>query len=175
LRLGVEHLADLGHRRIAHIDGGDSLISTSRREAYFSAMRDRGLERYSRVITGGENQLAGQRAAHELLRSNRALPTAVICFNDEIAVAAMGVLHQNGIDIPRQISVIGYDDTAMAGEAGTDLTTIAQQPGELARLAVERLNDRLQSKEIGRREIVLEPTLTVRSTTAKLSGSRTKK
>lgn len=175
LNLAVDFLAGLGHRRIAHIDGGDSLISSSRRRAYLAAMDRRGLGRSSRVIAGGETQLAGQRAAHELLRHSRALPTALVCFNDETAVAAMGVLQQHGIDIPGQVSMIGYDDNKIARERGIDLTSIAQQPRELARLAVERLHDRLLGKEILGREIVLEPTLTMRSTAAAAPASRTKK
>ncbi len=171
-KLAIDFLADLGHRRIAHIDGGDSLISASRRHAYLAALEDRGLARNSRVVPGGETQLAGQRAAHILLRSSRAMPTAIVCFNDEVAVAAMGVLQQHGIDIPGQVSIIGYDDNKLARETDIGLTSIAQQPRELARLAVERLHDRLQGREIQGREIVLEPTLTIRSTTAPVPAKK---
>jgi DNA-binding LacI/PurR family transcriptional regulator len=161
----VGHLVALGHRRITHIDGGDSLISTSRREAYVAAMRFSGLGEHVRVIPGGQSQLDGQHAARLLLGSGER-PTALISYNDDTAVAAMGLLAQAGVAVPADLSVIGWDDSEAAALSPVGLTSVAQRPDELARLAVQRIVDRLERRRIEDREVVLEAQLRVRSSTA---------
>ena len=161
---GVAHLVALGHRKIAHIDGGRGLIATSRRRAYRRAMRRHGLESDIRIYHGGETQLDGQRAARTMLDEGD-LPTAIVAFNDDEAVAAMGVLSQGGVDVPGRVSVIGWDDSDVARLSHVDLTSVAQQPLEMARLAIERIVARTERYSVEGRETVLEPHLVVRSST----------
>jgi DNA-binding LacI/PurR family transcriptional regulator len=163
----VNHLADLGHRRIAHIDGGATVISSSRREGYAKAMRAHGLGSYIRIIPGGQSQLDGQRAVRTLL-SEGDLPTALLAYNDDTAVAAMGLLAQQDIEVPGHMSVVGWDDGEAAALSPVGLTTVAQDPMEMARLAVERIVARIEGRRVEGHEIVLEPELRVRSSTSKL-------
>lgn len=166
LALAVQHLVELGHTRIAHLQGGTGLVSISRRDAYVKAMRQQGLASEIRVVPcDGEDQLDGQRAARGLLAHDGELPTALIAFNDDIAAAAMSVLAQQGIRVPGDISIVGFDDGALARSPGIGLTSIRQVPQEMARLAVERIVARCSGTEVGDREIVLEPDLQVRATT----------
>jgi DNA-binding LacI/PurR family transcriptional regulator len=164
--LAVQHLVGLGHSRIVHLDGGVGLVAESRRRAYVEAMRSRGLGGEIQIFSGGEDQLAGHRGARALIDQVDELPTAIVAFNDDVAVAAMGVLSQHGIELPRQISVIGWDDSSTAGLAHVDLTSVAQNPREMARLAVERVIARCDGHPIDDREIVLPPRLTIRSSTS---------
>jgi DNA-binding LacI/PurR family transcriptional regulator len=165
MSLAVEHLVELGHRRIAHLQGGTGLIAICRRDAYLAAMRSQRLHSEARVVVcEGEDQLDGQRATRDLLAQGQ-LPTALIAFNDDIAAAAMSVLAQEGISVPGQVSIIGYDDSALAREAGLELTSIKQVPQEMGRLAVERIIARADGVSVQEREIVLEPELVVRATT----------
>lgn len=166
MHLAVDHLAGLGHERIAHIDGGDGLVAKSRRTAFVDAMRRHGLSHRARVIRGGETQLEGQRAMREALLGDDAFPTAFIAYNDDVAVAAMAVLDQEGIAVPDEVSLIGWDDSEVAGLSRISLTSVAQRPRELARLAIERLVARCNGARDLTREIVLQPELTVRSSTA---------
>lgn len=166
MRLAVAHLVEYGHRRIAHIDGGPGLTADARRRGYLDAMAAHGLAAHARILTGGQTQLDGQRAARTLLAEGD-LPTALIAYNDDIAVAAIGLLAHEGIDVPREMSVIGWDDTEMAGLSHVDLTSVAQQPHEMARRAVERIVERCAGRFVDNREIILEPTLTVRSSTTR--------
>ena len=171
LALAVQHLVDLGHRRIAHLQGGTGLVSLSRRDAYTKAMRQHDLQSEIRIVlSDGEDQLDGQRAARALLEQDTDLPTALIAFNDDIAAAAMSVLTQHGIKVPGDISIVGFDDSALAGSPGIDLTSIRQVPQELARLAVERIVARTSGADVSGREIVLEPELRVRATTGPAPG-----
>lgn len=160
----VGHLVSLGHRRIAHLDGGSNLIAQARREGYAQAMRRHGLAAQIRVVPGGQTQLDGQRAARRLLDEGD-LPSAIIAFNDDSAVAAMGLLAQQGIQVPRQLSMIGWDDSEAAALSPVALTSVAQDPATMARLAVERMVARMENRQVPDREIVLEPELRLRSST----------
>jgi DNA-binding LacI/PurR family transcriptional regulator len=164
--LAVQHLVELGHRRISHLQGGTGLVAISRRDAYIRAMRDQHLEAHIEIVVcAGEDQLDGQRAARTLLETGTDLPTALVTFNDDIAAAAMSVLAQHGIDIPGDLSIIGFDDSALARSPEIDLTSVQQIPREMARLAVERIIARSEGNDVPGREIVLEPELRVRSST----------
>jgi DNA-binding LacI/PurR family transcriptional regulator len=164
MALAVNHLVSLGHRQISHIDGGAGIIAASRRNGYTTAMHASSLDSFIRIIPGGETQLDGQRAARALLAEGD-LPTAVIAFNDDVAVAAMGLLAQQGVEVPGRLSVVGWDDCGAAALSPVALTTVAQDPLQMARLAVERIVARIEQRSNHDREIVLEPKLRVRSST----------
>ena len=161
----VEHLVALGHRRIAHLDGGANLVADSRRGAYLRAMRAVGLAAEAEVVAGGQTQLDGYRAARAMLQHGE-LPTAVIAFNDDTAVALLGVLAHEGVAVPERVSVTGWDDSEVACLPGIELTSVAQQPREMARLVMERVVARSEGRPVAERETVLEPALHVRSSTA---------
>ncbi len=166
LALAVRHLVDLGHRRIAHLQGGTGLLAVARRDAYVQAMREHQLEAQTDVVLcAGEDQLDGQRAARALIESGHRLPSALIAFNDDVAAAAMSVLTQHGIDIPRDLSIVGFDDSALARSPEVDLTSVQQVPQEMARQAIERILARSGDRQVPSREIVLEPELRIRSST----------
>jgi len=165
MALAVDHLVDLGHRRISHIDGGVGPISASRREGYARAMRAHGLDSEIRIVPGGQTQLDGQRAAG-LLLEQKELPTAVVAFNDDVAVAAMGAVAQQGVEVPDRLSIVGWDDSDAAAHSPIGLTSIAQPLDLMARSVVERIVARIEGRRVDRREIVLEPELRARRSTA---------
>jgi len=162
----VRHLTALGHRGIAHLDGGDGVIAVARRQAYLTAMHTQGLGAQVQVVSGGQTQLDGERAARALLARPGDRPTALIAYNDDLAVGAMGLLAQQHVDVPTEMSVIGWDDGAAAALSPVGLTSVAQQPAELARLAVERTILRMEGGDVPNHQIVLAPELTARSSTA---------
>ena len=161
----VDHLVAEGHRRIAHLDGGETLIGQSRRAGFVAAMSRHGLQDSALVVPGGQAQIDGQRAALRLLEAD-VRPTALIAYNDDTALAAMGVLAQQGIAIPDDLSVVGWDDSQLAALSLVGLTSVIQEPGRLAGLAVARVIDRINQRRVADREIVLQPQLRVRASTA---------
>jgi DNA-binding LacI/PurR family transcriptional regulator len=171
MRLAVDHLADLGHRRILHVDGGTGPVSASRRRGYRAAMRRRGLGEETRVVRGGISQEDGSGAARLLLAED-SLPTAVIAYNDDVAVAAMNALALHGVAVPQDISFVGWDDNEIARLSHVDLTSVAQDPHRLAALAVDRVLARSDAREIPDREVVLEPVLRIRSSTTTVRPAR---
>lgn len=169
--LAVDHLVALGHRSIAHLQGGHGLVALSRSAGYRAAMQAHGLADKTRVVVcEGEDQLDGQRAMAAMFDDETALPTALIAFNDDTAAAAMTVLRQHGMSVPQDMSVVGFDDSEIAQSPVFDLTSLSQAPQELARLAVQRIIDRCDGSDLFDREIVLEPELRIRSTTGPAPG-----
>jgi DNA-binding LacI/PurR family transcriptional regulator len=166
LRQAVDHLVELGHRRIAHIDGGQAPGATERRRGYRDAMRRHRLEGEHQIIRGGLTEEDGAAAARALLDD---VPTAVTVFNDRCATGVLDVLTREGVKVPGDISVVGYDDSRLARLAHINLTTIAQDTATMTKLAVGRAIDRVERLPITHREIVVPPRLVVRGTTAAAS------
>jgi DNA-binding LacI/PurR family transcriptional regulator len=158
----VDHLVSLGHRRITHVDGGTLHGSAERRTGYQEAMRRHGLAEHVRVVPGGPGEEDGARAAERLLKDP---PTAVTVFNDLSATGLLDVLRRNGLSVPGDVSVVGYDDTSLSRLAHIDLTTIAQDIDALAARAVERAVERVEGVTAGPRAVIIPPRLVVRGTT----------
>jgi DNA-binding LacI/PurR family transcriptional regulator len=162
--LAVDHLAGLGHRDIAYLDGGPGRIAGDRRRGYQHAMRGAGLT--GRVIPGGVHEAGGMAGGRALLAGGGPLPTAVVAFNDRSAVGLMDVFVRAGVDVPGQVSVVGYDDDALSRLAHVALTTVGQDTGKLSEHAVAAVVQRLDGGRTDHLEVVLPPYLAVRGTTA---------
>lgn len=161
----VEHVTGLGHRDIAYLDGGPGLIAAERRRGYQGAMRGAGLAERSRVLPGGPDEEAGMQVARALLDTGEPLPTAVVAFNDRSAVGLLDVFVRSGVDVPGQVSVVGYDDDLVARLAHVALTTVGQDTRKLTEHAIALLVERLDGTRTEHREVVLPPYLVIRGTT----------
>jgi DNA-binding LacI/PurR family transcriptional regulator len=159
----VTHLAGLGHRRIAHIDGADAPGAADRRRGYRTAMRRHGLAAEEQIVTGGLTEEDGARAARDLLDDP---PTAVAVFNDRCAIGVLDALHRAGKAVPDDVSVTGYDDSRLARLDHIGLTTIAQDTTTMTELTVTRAAARITGEPILPRETAVPPHLVIRSTTA---------
>lgn len=161
----IGHLAALGHRDIAFVDGGKGMIASDRRRGYRTAMRRHGCGDHIRIIPGDHTEQAGTRAAQTLLAGSN-LPTAVMTSNDRCAVGVLDALARLGVKVPDFISVVGYDDSMLARLAHVSLTSVSQDAQTQAEKAVTLAVERLEDPSRAPREVVLAPQLIVRSTTA---------
>jgi DNA-binding LacI/PurR family transcriptional regulator len=164
MRLAVDHLVDLGHRRIAHVDGGTGPVSNSRRRGYRAAMRRHGLEREIQVVRGGISQEDGSSAARDMLAA--VPPTAVIAYNDDVAAGLIESFGGAGVSVPDRVSVVGWDNSSLARLPHVNLTTVQQDAGKMTRLAVQRSVARINDDPITDREQILSPKLIIRGSTA---------
>ncbi|MDO9378384.1 MAG: LacI family DNA-binding transcriptional regulator [Nocardioidaceae bacterium] len=162
-RAATEHLRSLGHRRIALVDGGRAPGAAERRRGYRAAMRAGGLDDVA-LVPGGPTEHDGE-AAGEALLATSPRPTAVLAFNDDCAMGLLNTVRGAGVRVPSDLSVVGYDDTAVAGLRAVSLTTVGQDPDALAHLAVTRAIA-LAEGDAASAEQVVPPHLVVRSTTA---------
>jgi len=161
--LAVEHLVGLGHRAIAFVDGPRGPIATLRRQGYRQAVRRLLGPEAVQVVAGGGTEEDGARATAAL---EAARPTAVVAFNDRCALGVLDRLRRDGIRVPEQVSVVGYDDSPLARLGTVDLTTVSQSPQAMAEAAVAAAVERLEGTRTEPVDVVLEPHLVVRGTTA---------
>jgi DNA-binding LacI/PurR family transcriptional regulator len=164
-RIVVEHLAALGHRRIAHIDGGAGAGAAPRRAGFVAAMRAQGLAREAQVVEGSYTEEGGYHGGRELLRRG-ARPTAVFAANDLAAIGVLSAVEEAGWSVPADVSLVGYDNSSLASLRHLSFTSVDQSAPELGSMAIERLAERIGGRLEARHETV-EPRLVVRSSTAK--------
>lgn len=169
----TEYLQSLGHTRIGHIIGPSRNTHPNQRKLGFvSAMRRAGLEvREDWMWQGTYSMQSGIEAGEGFLRlpaSER--PTAVFAGNDEMAIGLIATLHDAGIECPRDLSVIGFDDIAIAPRYRPRLTTMRQPREQIGRLATESLIDILEGEAApgAPRRITLRCDLIVRESTRAL-------
>jgi DNA-binding LacI/PurR family transcriptional regulator len=166
--MAVDHLAHLGHRNIAHVDGGPGFTSAERRTGYQTAMRRHRLR--SLVLPGGHAELDGARAAERLPPETGV--TAIVAYNDKCALGIMDYLDRTGIPVPDEVSVTGFDDSFPAQLHRIGLTTVGQGLKEQARLAVTAAIERLDEGRTRRQEHILQPELVIRGSTGPAPTAR---
>jgi DNA-binding LacI/PurR family transcriptional regulator len=160
--LAVDHLVALGHTRITCLTGGDNPVSRDRERGYREAMARHGLDANIVVVPGGLTDAAGYAAARVALEQR---PTALFAANDLAAMGALAAVHEAGLGVPEDVSVVGYDGIAIGALRRVDLTTVAQPLHEMGALAANRLLDRIAQPDASAEHVVVPTTLAVRGTT----------
>ncbi|MEO0493592.1 MAG: LacI family DNA-binding transcriptional regulator [Actinomycetota bacterium] len=161
--LAVQHLVDLGHTDIVHIDGDTNISSHARSRGYEKAMRSAGLE--PRVLTGGDDEADAEAAVVELAETD-SMPTAIFAFNDLIAAGALSTLEAAGLLVPDDVSVVGYDNTFIAELSHMSLTAVNQPRHQMGQLAIRTILERIEDGRTEPARIDLVPTLAVRGSSA---------
>jgi DNA-binding LacI/PurR family transcriptional regulator len=172
--LAVQHLVELGHRQIAYVHAPAMPPAALRLQGYQRAVADSDLRLDILNVPGADyTEESGTTAGRELL-GRRELPTAVVAGNDQQAIGLLQVFSRAGITIPGDISLTGYDDSRVARLSSVDLTTARQDPEQMGLAAVSAAVRRID--EPGRRPAlsIVEPTLIVRSSTARPRRSVTR-
>ena len=140
--LAVDHLVELGHKKIVHLSGGANPVSQARAAGYESAMRAHGLESQISIVPGGLTDAAGFAAATTALSQQ---PTALFVANDFAAMGAIAAIEEAGLHVPDDVSVVGYDGITLGALRNINLTSIAQPLVALGEKAAERLLQRIES------------------------------
>ncbi|WP_409347235.1 LacI family DNA-binding transcriptional regulator [Paenibacillus sp. MBLB4367] len=143
----VEHLIGQGHKRIAIIEGKEGFKSTQQRmEGCLRALRKHGVELHPELKAQGSYDLESGYSAMKKLLTNRELPTAVFCFNDDMAVGAMKAIAERGLSVPHDISIVGFDDNMFSGFVSPALTTVKRPIEQISRKGAETLLEMIEKK-----------------------------
>lgn len=166
-RAATEHLLELGHQRIAVVTGYPTWVATVDRLAGFtSALRGTGLPASNGLIRHAAFTMeSGYAAGLELLSMDEP-PTGVFAFNDNMAIGIMRAAHELKLHVPRDLSIVGFDDLEVATVANPQLTTVRQPLEEMGRIAAGLLWRLLDGGPLDATRVELSTRLVVRETTA---------
>ena len=168
--LTLSHLISLGHRHIAFMRGQTfSSDSEDRWNCLVGTAAKLGIEIQADLVVHLERDSTspelGYPVVQQLLSERRSF-TAIVAFNDISAIGAIRALTDFGLKVPRDVSVIGFDDIRAAAFSTPRLTTIRQPLAEMGKIAAQCLLDRIQNNATGQDEIAVAPELVVRESTA---------
>ncbi|MET0542058.1 MAG: LacI family DNA-binding transcriptional regulator [Variovorax sp.] len=167
MRLAVDHLVALGHRRIAHLAGPQNVpTGVGRRLGVEQALRDHGLALDAMAESESYSREGGRAAMRALLSNGRPLAGAIVCCNDLVALGAYDVLRASGLRIPQDVSVTGHNDMPLVDMVEPPLTTIRLPHRELGWRAAGLLFDEIEGNGLSASTVVLRPELVVRASTA---------
>lgn len=153
----TDHLISFGHKRIAFIKGHpNQTASAMRYDGFVAAMSAAGLAVDPLLIAQGYFTYRSGLEATETLLDRKRPPTAVFASNDDMAAAVVSVAHRRGMDVPRDLSVVGFDDTASATTVWPELTTVRQPIAAMAQTAIELLQRGANGRKDGEPRVILD-------------------
>jgi LacI family transcriptional regulator len=168
-RAATLHLAELGHRRIGFIGGGEEpYLAQQRLLGFRDGLAASGLGQDEVIIAHGDfNRESGYRLAQALLQERRR-PTAIFAANDPMAMGAFDAARELGLSVPDDLSIIGFDDTPMATHVSPTLTTVARPYCDMGATAIQLLVDAVSAApgESQSRQVDLATELIIRQSTA---------
>jgi LacI family transcriptional regulator, galactose operon repressor len=168
IRQAVQHLAALGHKRIAFVSGPPDLKSAStRKTAFEGCMVEIGLKTFPEISLQGDHTMEGGMKAMRQLADLRTPPSAVVCSNDLTAIGVIRQAFELSVEVPRDLSVVGFDDIHLAQFMIPPLTTVQMSPAEIAASAFSALLEcvNCEDPQIVRNVDVIKTQLVLRRST----------
>lgn len=163
-RQATEHLLGLGHRQVWHIAGPESSFSATHRvESWQRTLRLAGRTPPD-VLRGDWTAESGYH--HGLTLAQRSDVTAVVAANDQMALGVMRAMHELGRNVPRDISIVGFDDMEEARSFWPPLTTVRQDFGAVGRLSIQKLLGKVSGSDTGNSKTLIPTELVIRDSTA---------
>jgi LacI family transcriptional regulator len=167
----VQHLLELGHRRIAMIRGYQCLVDDARYHGYVAALSGFGIAVDERLIGRGDFRFQPTvTVAEEILRLRKP-PTAVFAANDLEALGVIEAARRVGLCVPGDLSVVGFDDSTYASSSSPQLTTVRQPFVQMGEVAYQILADQMEGRDPASVRVELAATLIVRDSTAPLPAA----
>ena len=151
----AEHLSRRGDTRVGFRRGRKDLSASARSyDGFVTALHEAGLRAERELVQQGDYTYRSGLEAAEKLLALRKPPTAIFASNDDMGAAAISVAHRRGLDVPRDLSVVGFDDTSAATTVWPELTTIHQPIASMADAAIDILLRGIRRKTDGTRVLM---------------------
>lgn len=166
--MATDHLIGLGHRRIACLAGPTDLNSSAQRiEGWRAALDRSGLAAEStNLLWHSDFSSQGGFTTMQSILASPLAPTGVFVCNDLMSIGALSAAHEVGVRVPQDMSLVGFDDIELARFTSPALTTIAQPKQRIGVVAVDMVLERIQGGRVRARQVILQPQLVVRNSTA---------
>ncbi|MES2120761.1 MAG: LacI family DNA-binding transcriptional regulator [Pseudomonadota bacterium] len=173
----TRYLLDLGHRDIGFIKGHPNHVaSRDRYDGFCDALTEAGLDCDAAPVEQGYFSYRSGLTAGERMLARKVRPTAIFASNDDMAAATVSVAHRIGLNVPEDLSIVGFDDTALATSVWPELTTVKQPIAAMAEAALELLIADLRGRRTGKvrkfNERVLSHAMIIRESAAAPPGLR---
>ena len=166
VKAAIDHLVKTGHERIAAVTGESNFIATKRRLNYLQSYLEEKFPGYELpVFTAEYSSPSTGRNALETLMNTDPRPTAVLAFNDMIALGLIKASYELGIRIPEELSVIGFDDIPMASFSKPSLSTVYSPSEDLGKEAAKLLLDQIDNQDTSVKNILIPVKLIIREST----------
>lgn len=161
--IAVNHLIQMGHKRIGYIGGPSSFWSSDvRLTAFYDALKAAGLQADENIIRMGNWYVpSGYKAAQEILAAGT-LPTAIVAANDQMAFGAIRAIQDRGLRVPEDIAIVGYDDDEFAKVSNPTITTVRLPLFEMGQVAATHLLQQLKGQSPSVEELQVKSSLVVR-------------
>ena len=167
-RIAAEHLISQGHRRVAFIGrSGSRIVSGLRESGYCAALSTAGIAIDPMIILDGDGTTESGRQAAELMFVRDVLPSAFLCVNDATALGVIIALNARGYDLPRQFSVMGFDDISFASFVTPSLTTMKQPRSKIGEAAMDLLLAVVEGRPVEQMQVLLRAELILRNSVAR--------
>jgi LacI family transcriptional regulator len=162
----VQHLLELGHRRIAMIRGYQCLVDDARYHGYVAALSGYGIAVDEPLIRRGDFRFEPSVVAAGEILNSACPPTAFFAANDLEALGVIEAARQLGLSVPRDVSVVGFDDSMYASASSPQLTTVRQPFVQMGEVAYQLLSDQIEGRDPAAVRVELAATLVIRASTA---------
>jgi LacI family transcriptional regulator len=164
--LAVTHLIELKHKKIAHIGGGSTKLSTVERvNGYKKALKDAGIKYNKDYVIKSDYKEEGGYSAMKKLLTLPEPPTAVFAGNDSMAIGAIKAVYEAGLNVPNDISIVGFDDIEISKYINPPLTTIKASIIDSADMGVRKIVDMIEKKNELSARYIMKTELIIRNST----------
>jgi LacI family transcriptional regulator len=168
-RLATNHLIELDHRIIGCISGPKGVrLSSERIDGYRQALKSAGISLDPRMIVEGDFQYQSGYEGSKALFNQQPSPTAIFACNDLMAIGVYRFAHENNLNVPEQLSIVGFDDVRLSAYTNPPLTTVHQSKHEMGSKAAKLLMTRIADQDLEPRQEILATNLIIRGSTAAL-------
>jgi GntR family transcriptional regulator of arabinose operon len=171
--IATEHLIKLGHRKIIGLFKTDDLQGVNRMQGFIRAFREHGITFFPDMVISYSTEDMNEKIKDQLNKfySSDDKPTAIVCYNDQLALMVLDVLRNYQISVPDDVSIVGYDDSFLAEAFVVKLTSVAHPKMEMGIEAAKRIVAAVEGKENNTQSIIYEPELVVRNSTAPVKSA----